>query len=690
MIQIRNIILCVFILFGQCCSAEFVDFEYRKGLKTLKYETPLAADIKEWQRSAIHKDLIDLNLISLPEFVLDENKKIVAVPFLDLMELPYQRFRDFYSVKINKHQRRIWTYVAYDINLANSDFHEYKISDQYRNKYEHDSDKPRLKLAKVSFRMAKKILPNEYEAISDSDLSLEAKDFWHKIFNSKQAIVLTEGHKKALSLLSNGIAAISVTPNCLGLYSYYENNELKLGISEDLKKLFSYKKRTFYFHFDSDDFDPLREFVFSAKLFLAKIAKSYKHKVKIIVIENSKYKACDDIIRIQGFKAFEVFYKNALSIKEFEKKYPIQISDYFDKYKEDGEHYKWCFDYEDGPDYLRKEIFKDEDLNNLTKKKFANGVNTFVFKRPRQKHVQEWKESAISNELINLNLISIPDIVLSSKKEFISYPFLDLMDLHDTDFLRKHNISKSKSERELWTYTGYKLSNPVLLQDVFDVKVAPKDKVYSSKYEHSGSEATSTLPHVSGRVAKMIFPDRYKSIADEEEALDFWQNVFASNKPIVLTEGHKKALSLLSHGVIAFSIHQKCVGLSLYDDEKLDIAKDLREFLEQDKKRLFFISFDTDINPYARKHVMSSVYFIAKQIKKTGHKVKIVVIPENSGKGADDFIVKKGFAAYQDLMKKALSIKNFKKQFKEMILDKKEMIKEYSWCLKDTKGYWHD
>lgn len=324
---------------------------FGKGVLTYSFKTPLNNAIQEWKASAIADDLIDLNLISIPDIVMDPSRNIISYPFFDIAQLPYDILVEAYNISRTSSEREIWTYSGYHLINENLDYcaiddFEFKIMPQIKpphGNYERSSEEGSIVLPKVSVRLARKIFPDKYSYTVLYDNS-EARDFWYQVFNSNVPIVLTEGHKKALSLLSNGIVALSVAQNCMGLKTSYVNNELILTLGDDLRHILKFKPRTFYISYDQDSTPYIRDLVYSSMLFIARQAELYGNKAKIISLPDGSLKGVDDYIYAKGFQEFKILYDNADDIKQFTAKYPYKLDAIFDEYKSNRVSYSWCFE----------------------------------------------------------------------------------------------------------------------------------------------------------------------------------------------------------------------------------------------------------------------------------------------------------------------------------------------------------
>jgi hypothetical protein len=130
------------------------------------------------------------------------------------------------------------------------------------------------------------------------------------------------------------------------------------------------------------------------------------------------------------------------------------------------------------------------------------------------------------------------------------------------------------------------------------------------------------------------------SIASAPDSLDvpnFWQ--FVENHPdlsIALTEGGKKALSLLSQGYIAMSIYGVNAGYSTKDRIAPALIPDLLRFCNG--KRHWILTFDEDDKRETRRKVQAATAKLAKLLVAEGCQVSIACWEPKEGKGIDDAI----------------------------------------------------
>lgn len=134
----------------------------------------------------------------------------------------------------------------------------------------------------------------------------------------------------------------------------------------------------------------------------------------------------------------------------------------------------------------------------------------------------------------------------------------------------------------------------------------------------------------------------------DSEDREFWK--FAIDNPslkITITEGEKKALSLISHGYAAIAIPGIWMAIKKKSEyfsssESAVPRPDLLAFLKGD--RTIFIAFDEDIKDRTRHDVMRAASATAKWISKAGENISARILRWEpwQGKGIDDFIANKG------------------------------------------------
>jgi hypothetical protein len=132
----------------------------------------------------------------------------------------------------------------------------------------------------------------------DIDQSRADRGFWSWVKRNNVPIVLTEGCKKAASLLSQGFAAIALP----GIWGGYRKNDGKPALTPQLE-CFASKGRKIYFAFDQDEKRSTRQTNRKAVWCTAKLLKDKGCAVSIIEWE-PWIKGVDDLIVVKGDKHF--------------------------------------------------------------------------------------------------------------------------------------------------------------------------------------------------------------------------------------------------------------------------------------------------------------------------------------------------------------------------------------------------
>jgi hypothetical protein len=176
------------------------------------------------------------------------------------------------------------------------------------------------------------------------------------------------------------------------------------------------------------------------------------------------------------------------------------------------------------------------------------------------------------------------------------------------------------------------------------------------KYESRiGGGSRGFLPAVGNQVRKVIGQRNGVEVPSVAEQPDFWGWVEEHpGIPIVITEGAKKSLSLLSRGYVAIALTGINGGVK--SNEKIGDAKVplLKPLLNPDlarfaPRRKFTLAFDQDISPKTRHSVEAALCVLAFQLSIAGaNSVRIATWDGRDGdcKGVDDLIVNAGIKAW--------------------------------------------
>jgi hypothetical protein len=166
--------------------------------------------------------------------------------------------------------------------------------------------------------------------------------------------------------------------------------------------------------------------------------------------------------------------------------------------------------------------------------------------------------------------------------------------------------------------------------------IAPKIKTV--KYETpQGMEAAPLLPWIDPETAQLIY-DRYHATPEPGES--FWQVVKRCCLPIALTEGLKKALALIAHGIPAIALR----GITQWHpkgEERLHPT--IAGLLSPGQKVV--IIFDQDAKESTQKNVRNQILKLGEAATKADCKPHVALWSETIGKGIDDALFALGNGA---------------------------------------------
>lgn len=131
--------------------------------------------------------------------------------------------------------------------------------------------------------------------------------------------------------------------------------------------------------------------------------------------------------------------------------------------------------------------------------------------------------------------------------------------------------------------------------------------------------------------------------------------------PIVITEGGKKSLSLLSQGYVAIALigvnggvlKNETIGGVKIRRIKSELIPDLARFAVEGRE--FTLAFDQDVKAHTRHRVECGLNDLAFHLEQAGASVRIAAWDGQGGrcKGVDDLIVNEGVAAWQEAYESA-------------------------------------
>ena len=255
--------------------------------------------------------------------------------------------------------------------------------------------------------------------------------------------------------------------------------------------------------------------------------------------------------------------------------------------------------------------------------------------------------SAIDPRLFQASIEVVTDLEIGSDRE-ATYPIHEALNWRITRFGQQARQNQSAAlflneDRSCWQA---KLQDPIW----------DKDKQKPRKYETPvGSGARAYFSPIPLEIRQRI-AQRYGVTIPNEGC--FWDWVKTSNIPLVITEGAKKALALLSQGYVAIALYGVNGGYrskdALNNPCEAYLIPDLVPFIRE--KRSLFLAFDQDAAFETRQKVNLALARFSKVLIHSGGAVQIVQWNGAIGKGVDDLIVQNGAAAFDQALVNAPTV----------------------------------
>lgn len=188
----------------------------------------------------------------------------------------------------------------------------------------------------------------------------------------------------------------------------------------------------------------------------------------------------------------------------------------------------------------------------------------------------------------------------------------------------------------------------------------------AQKYQApKGAGSTAYRPPID-RSTRQAIADRY-GCETPPTGESFWDWVESHPElPIVITEGGKKALSLLSHGIIAIALYGINGGYRVKDTQtglallKPELIATLAPFIAPG--RTITLAFDQDSNAATREKVDRALAKFSTILESQGSTVLIAQWNRDDGKGVDDLIVTAGINAWETASSEAIPAAQYRIQ----------------------------
>ncbi len=210
------------------------------------------------------------------------------------------------------------------------------------------------------------------------------------------------------------------------------------------------------------------------------------------------------------------------------------------------------------------------------------------------------------------------------------------------------------------------------------------------KYEHPPkTDLGIFLLDVPQYIAEKIYLKAGIDPSENERASGFWYCVWKYNLPITITEGAKKAASLLSQGHVAIGLPGIYAGYRSKEEQGNPIKAHLHEELAvfATLGRSISFCFDYETRPETKRNIEIAISRTGSLLQQQGAKVNVVSLP-GPEKGVDDLIVAHSPLAYEQAASSALPLRQWREHNKQErhlaivppkklnIQERKEQLKE--------------
>jgi hypothetical protein len=265
-------------------------------------------------------------------------------------------------------------------------------------------------------------------------------------------------------------------------------------------------------------------------------------------------------------------------------------------------------------------------------------------KLPNDRHLQEWINSCVLPEIIASNVVSCSG---DNAYERLLYG-LDKSERINTGRLRDKWLKRyDHLDHGGWWCSGVDLITlEPSLWGCFKPDRPKLNQGKALKYETPPNcRAGIFALDVQGKALEK-FPECPKD-------KNFWEWVIENTRlPIVITEGAKKAGSVLSQGVAAIALS----GIYNFADDGL-LKPEIKKLIGPGRE--FIIAFDQDKRWHVRNNVTAALKKLAEQLQDCGAMVSVLNWKFEEGKGIDDFISLNGPGEFSELIENRLYLAEY-------------------------------
>lgn len=273
----------------------------------------------------------------------------------------------------------------------------------------------------------------------------------------------------------------------------------------------------------------------------------------------------------------------------------------------------------------------------------------------RPRHWQEWRDSGVHPDIISLNVTSLEG------RQVHDYLLTGDLPRRNDGRIRDHILKKvTHCEQGGWWCQGEGLWGQFKPDKPRRCHQTGKPIKYEAPQRLEPTLYLLKVPsHIWGKIA-----ERYKLLPSGS---DFWHWVSDHPQiPISLTEGAKKAGSLLTSGYVAIALPGIWTGIRTPKDDQGNRTGDTRLIPALDRfassGREFQFAFDQDAKPKTVQQVSKAITETAWQLKQKESTVSIIQWSPKLGKGIDDVIANHGCTTLDGLYNHATNFENWKAQ----------------------------
>ncbi|MCC5618215.1 DUF3854 domain-containing protein [Nostoc sp. CHAB 5836] len=178
------------------------------------------------------------------------------------------------------------------------------------------------------------------------------------------------------------------------------------------------------------------------------------------------------------------------------------------------------------------------------------------------------------------------------------------------------------------------------------------------KYEHPPKVDLSIfLLNVPDDIAERIYEKAGVQPTQSDRQSGFWYCVWKHNVPVTITEGAKKAASILSQDEAAIGLPGIYAGYRSKDELGNPITPSLHDELAvfATKNRDIKICFDHETRRTTKRNIDIATYRTGQLLEEAGSKVSVISLP-GPEKGVDDLIVAQGAEAFKQVSQSSVPL----------------------------------